>query len=233
LGLGENKIYSILKLKESVEKYPYIKILVNKSRNINKLRRKLIKLPGVQSVKILENLDLNKKVKKLINANGLTEIMPLVSTHYLSLEIGFINTIEKRSVNLIKTYTTKLLGKKNIYFGKLKNFDKISVRNGSNYFASHRAIYLVINCLLLIIWLALLLINNFKIKRLANIYEKFQRKENVYLKLSSFFFLIILNASYLLIKLTSSHVTIGIAPMIGILFLIFITMHIRLPRLLK
>ena len=102
-------------------------------------------------------------------------------------------------------------------------------KKARTYFGSHSWIELLVPISVLMIWIGFLLLNNFKIKSMAIIYERFQRKKNIYLKVNVLFFLIVLGMAFFLAKFMVYTSILNMLPTLGILFSIFVVSQIRMP----
>ena len=102
--------------------------LLDDKENQARIARKLRALPGVKKVDILTSNSINKKATEVINNVALGLSSELINLDYSGLKIVFMSKISSRSISLIRNYLNRLVGKKHITMGGVKEPQKNQVK---------------------------------------------------------------------------------------------------------
>jgi hypothetical protein len=186
----------ILNLYPDYMKGPSFYALISTSEDYLNIQRKLISLPGISSVRILEKDLVNKQAEKIIkNLELKNEEMGTLD--FIGLEVMFDKNINERGQELIRNYLIKLAGEGHITLGKtnyLPETDNIKVLMD---YVNEYGIW-IIGLFLGGFWIFSLMIFKKEVKKASYLIEQFQRKRLVEFK--------ILFAGIILIYLVSATV---------------------------
>ncbi|MFZ8934082.1 MAG: hypothetical protein ACO2ZP_09320, partial [Bacteriovoracaceae bacterium] len=105
-GLQDNIQKSINKSLESKKEYPYFYALISAKNNAQRVRRQLVKLPGIQEVKFISKNSVSQKVKEILKDINVGENSELFN--YEGLKISLSLELPPRGVNLIRDYVKRL-----------------------------------------------------------------------------------------------------------------------------
>lgn len=100
-----------------VEEGPHFFALINPRVNSEMLRRKLMDLPGVKTVRNISEKSLKKQIQEVAGDIGGNLPFKIDQTHFKGLKIAFAEHLEVRSQALVRKYLSRLTGEKNITLG--------------------------------------------------------------------------------------------------------------------
>lgn len=117
----ENQLKKTVYLQEEGgEKNPYFFAIVPDKVNVSYLRRKLVSLPGVEAVSLLEGEKITTHVRSVLESTQVSFDGGLLDLKYSGLKVGLSPDLKPRSLSLIRNYLTRLIGEKDVTLGAVK-----------------------------------------------------------------------------------------------------------------
>jgi hypothetical protein len=171
----------ILDLYPDYMKGPSFYALVSENEDYLNIQRKLISLPGISSVKILEKDKVKEQTEKIMESFQLKN-EELGTINYIGLEVMFDKNINDRGQELIKNYLLKLAGESNITIGKTNYLPEKDNIKSLMDFINAGGIWFI-SSLFGIFWVFSLIIFKKEVKRASYLIEQFQRKRSVEFKI--------------------------------------------------
>ncbi|MFZ9001089.1 MAG: hypothetical protein ACO20H_07275 [Bacteriovoracaceae bacterium] len=199
-GLQDNIQKSINKSLESKKEYPYFYALISAKNNAQRVRRQLVKLPGIQEVKFISKNSVSQKVKEILKDINVGENSELFN--YEGLKISLSLELPPRGVNLIRDYVKRLVGSE-IIIGSLQGVSKKEVKSGLSNFLKNWGWEAILFALSLLS-ITLFLIIAFDQKREFYLFEEFSRKSKVGVKIYALFITICFAISLISLALFNS-----------------------------
>ncbi len=172
-----NYVSSLVKAES---KSAYFNALLSASINPKEIQRKVIKLPGVKRVSIINETDINREVKKVVKDLKVESEFIEKDLSLTGIRVEFEKTMQLRSQELIRDYVARLSGKDNITLGALHRNPKGLV-NKSIYIAqmNFNLAFWGVASLLILLWISLFHSIRMHIKNLHFILSRFQRRKNL------------------------------------------------------
>ena len=191
----EKDIKQQLSISDKVEDFPYFNALLRTDINIEGVKRRMVQLPGVQSVELGAKKSLNKEISRLKGMFGNDVVESLSSIKYKKLRVELEKGVKVKSLTLIKEYLARLVGKKSITFGHVKRPNNVKLKKQDPLFkvlnwADTYALILFIG-----LWFISTILLTQSFMKQAYIIQKFQRKTNVGHKLLAISLALSLGAS--------------------------------------
>jgi hypothetical protein len=212
-GILKEKIFELY---PDYSKGPSFFALISSDQDYLNIQRKLISLPGISSVMILEKEAVKEQTKKLVDNFQLKD-EDLGFLNFIALEVIFDKNITLRGQELIRNYLIKLAGENNVTLGKI-NFppEKDGIKSLLDFIniGGEWAMGLFFGCM----WFFALLILKKEVKKSAYLIEQFQRKKSVEIKILISGTIIFYSISSGLTFLSSSPEWINVS-LIGFFFL--------------
>lgn len=169
----------VLREKKTVQRNenPYFFALMPSKTNISYLQRKLLEIPGVEKVLTLSEKKVSHQIKSILSSSQISWKED-IDLNYSGLRIFLSSHLKKHSQNLIRSYFSRLAGKKDVTLGAIK-YPEIKKRELSLWQRKkHWWPSLIIGSFY---FLSLLFLFPSYSKESA-IVEYYQRKERIYLK---------------------------------------------------
>ncbi len=158
---------------------PYFFALIPKSLNSNYVKRKLIKLPGVQQIIKVSESKVNNHVKEILSDSKVVLDDSLMALNFSGLKIYLSATLKESSRVLIRNYVSRLAGDAEVTLGALHKPDNKSVKSElffNKYFS------VGISFLAGLAFLITMLSFWKTLESTSFVYEQFQRKSSVFRK---------------------------------------------------
>jgi hypothetical protein len=157
--------------------------LLDDKENQARIARKLRALPGVKKVDILTSHSVNAKAAEVIKSVGLGLSSELMNLDYSGLKVVFLSKISTRSIQLIRDYLNRLVGKKHITLGGIKTPRQSQKKLSGilNYVKSWGSILSLLSFFLL--WLVSFTQFREALSKNAYLVESFQRRDKVAIKM--------------------------------------------------
>ena len=146
-----------------------------------RIRKKLVDLPGIKKVQLINPDIIKDKTNALLDSYGLDSNDEILKLNQFGFKITFEEGVHKMSQDLVRSYMIKLIGVKNIVLGPVKN--KKYTGGGKNVllWLHEWGSYLI--CLIFFTgWLFSGLLIMKSIRRSSYITEQFQRRNHVAIK---------------------------------------------------
>ncbi len=162
-------------------KGPSFFALISSDQDYQNIQRKLISLPGISGVIVLEKEGIKRQTDKLLENFHLNE-ENLGVFNFVVLEVMFDKNISERGQELIRNYLLKLAGENNITLGKTNlppNRDGIKAI--LDFVDSSGKVTIAL--FFAICWVFALILLKKEVKRTSYLIEQFQRKSSVELKI--------------------------------------------------
>jgi hypothetical protein len=207
----------IFELYPDYAKGPSFFALISSDQDYLNIQRKLVSLPGISSVMILEKDEVKEQTKKLVENFQLKD-EDLGFLNFIAVEVIFDKNITVRGQELIRNYLIKLAGENNVTLGKI-NFppenDGIKSLLDFINIGGEWAVALIFGFM----WFFALFILRKEVKKSAYLIEQFQRKNFVEIK-------ILISGTFIFYLISSGLVFLSRSPewinvfLIGFFFLI-------------
>ncbi|RLA62872.1 MAG: hypothetical protein DRQ88_04900 [Epsilonproteobacteria bacterium] len=202
-------------------KGPYFYGLLSASENHSRIRRKMLELPGVNNVKIIEKNEVKNRALEILDNFNMGQEDEF-NFEYLGMEVSLDREVNIRGQELIRGYLIRLAGEENITLGKIYP-PSISKKLKENLDLFNRYGGIAMAGFLFVVWLFSFFALRKKIKKVAFLIEQYQRKRSVEIKIVlsgvAFFYLIGCVMSYPL-PTTQWYVVAGV----GAVFIVLMTM---------
>ena len=180
---------------------PHFYALFAKKINLEKMKSKLMSLPGIKKINYINGKKIQKKVNKEIGNLNLNKA--LFNKNYKAIKVFFDYDLSLKGQNLIKKYLNRYVGGLDVVIGKTigeksykKRVAKESVKIKKIYWGG-------IFSPLIIYWVISFFIFSQSIWKKSYLIENFQRKRNVHIKIlvsGVLFLLFLIMASSLIFK---------------------------------
>ncbi len=96
---------------------PFFHALISSKENFSRIKRKVTSLPGVETVTILSQNDLQAKVKGILGNLDMENDLAGIDLNFVGLKVLFKNKLKLKSQTLIRDYIKRLVGDRNITLG--------------------------------------------------------------------------------------------------------------------
>lgn len=194
---NKNIIEKELSLDGKVKSSPYFNALVSTKTNLKSVVRKMKSLPGVASVSINKQKNLNSEIKSLKRMFGENVIQSLSALNYKKVKIELEKGTKLKNQSLIREYLTKLVGSGSLTIGNIKKPRKVKLNKDDSLMSllSWGGTYLILVSFGLFVISTILIIK--EISQVAFLIERFQRKSLVQEKIvtAGFGFLVLIISS--------------------------------------
>lgn len=200
----QKRIQKELSLSKQANTSPYFNAIVSKVENIDSVLRRMKQLPGVLNVEKHGTSSIKKQILQLKKTFGEDIIEGLASVNYKRVKVEVESGLNPGSLNLIKEYLARLIGKEAVKIGNIKYPSKVKIKSNAflgmflKFFDFYTQLVLgglwLISCFLLLS----------KVRTKSFIIEKFQRKKNTSFKIAGTGFLVLV-----LITVTSNYLIWG------------------------
>ncbi len=204
---------AINKSLESKKKYPYFYVLISAKNNAQRVRRQLVKLPGVQEVQFLSQKTVSQKVKNILKDIDIGKNSELFD--YEGLKVSLSLDLPPRGIKLIRDYVKRLVGAE-VILGSLQDVPKDEVKSGFVTFLKSwgwESILFILSIISISVFLVIVLEQS----KEFYLFEEFSRKRLVGVKIYALFITLCFIMS--LIPLTLFNTVSWYGPMA--LFIIF------------
>ena len=153
---------------------------------ISKLKNKLIILPGVKNVVIKDGKEIKESFLKIFKDSSIGQILEEDEIEYTKYAIHFERGITHKSIKLIKSYIIKILASNEVIFSRVEGLE---VKN-AKFKRDLKFSYFFYLCLgvVFFIWMIIFQRMNICLKKIAYIFQRFQRKKNIDRKVSLLLF---------------------------------------------
>jgi hypothetical protein len=157
--------------------------LISGKENYFRVSRKLEALPGVWGVKVLEKTQIESQVKSILGSLSTGLAASMLDLDYAGVKVIFKRGLQSRSQQLIKDYLQRLVGTSKITLGSTKS-DSEMEKSRTAFFDIFKSWGVAIFTIIVAVaWLVSFFLFSNKIKETAYILERFQRKDNIALKI--------------------------------------------------
>lgn len=171
----------ILDLYPDYMKGPSFYALINEQEDYLNIQRKLITLPGISSVKILEKDKVKEQTEKIMNSFQLKND-EVGAFDFVGLEVMFDKNINNRGQELIRNYLLKLAGENNITIGKTNYLpEKDNIKSLMDFINTSGSWFIAL--FFAIFWVFSLSLLKKEVKKASYLIEQFQRKRMVEFKI--------------------------------------------------
>lgn len=180
-----NRMYlkKVFSMTKKVVSRPYFNALITDKINLNSVKRKMTRLPGVEKVTIKKTMDVGKELGTLSSELGSDFVKGLADLNYASVTIELANGLQARSQGLIREYLTRLVGKSSVAISDIKKPQKLSLNKNDPYQLINNWGDFYILGILSTLWFVSSFLLVRYLKNYAYLIEKFQRKKNVAMKI--------------------------------------------------
>lgn len=175
----EKEIKGQLSLDTKVKDTPYFNALIRKNLNIESVKRRMSKLPGVLAVAENRKKSLEKEIFHLKKIFGDDVINGLASKNYKKLKVELEKGIKLKSFILIKEYLSRLVGKDSITIGQMKRPKSLKLNQKDSLYIFLKWIDSYAILVFFFLWFIALVFLLRPVLKRTYIIEKFQRKSYV------------------------------------------------------
>jgi hypothetical protein len=162
---------------------PYFYAIMPKKINSEYIKRKILELPGVEKVLVLSEDKVSAQIKSILDQANIEWDNELMDVNYSGIKISFSSDLKGSSQELIRNYLTRLTGKNEITMGAVKMPEVKEVQERS-LFVKNKFLFLSI-VVAFVYFLSLGIIYR-SLKEESFVFEQYQRKGQIYLKVLSF-----------------------------------------------
>ena len=159
---------------------PYFHALLSSKENASRLQRKIVQLPGVKRVILLGEKQVKDRVNQMMAGFSTNMNTDLLNLEYTGLKVVLSSDLKNRSVDLIRNYMGRLVGKDKLTLGAVKGKNSAKQIKQAPFFIEWGA-WICVGSLFLL-WVLSALSFNQELKRDAYLIEQFQRRTQVSLK---------------------------------------------------
>ena len=177
------KIKKLLSLKKQSSSGPYFNAIVSKNDNIDSVIRRMKNLPGVVSVEKHGASGIQAQISNLKKKFGADVINNLAAVNYKRVKVEVEDGLNAGSLNLIKEYMARLIGKDSVKIGGVKQPNGLKVKKNAFLYKFLTFFDVYAQIVLGGLWLISTFLILISVRRKAFIIEKFQRKSNTSLKI--------------------------------------------------
>ena len=158
------------------KEHPHFYAIMTKDINHSKIFEKLLKLPGIKNVELVDNNYIARQTESILSDLELNDLGN-DSFDFIGIKVIFERAIKKKSMKLVQDYLKKITTKGHLIIGDIKN---TSTNKNQSFIITHASI--MMTSILCFFWLIINHQMAEKIRRNAYIVEQFQRKTSVALK---------------------------------------------------
>jgi len=162
-------------------KGPYFYALLSASESHMRIKRKMLLLPGVNKVNIIEKNEVKNQALELLDNLNMGKEEEF-NFEYIGLEIALDRDVNSRGQELIRGYLKRLSGESKITLGKIYP-PSISKNLKKNLDLFNRYGGLGIGMVLFLVWLLAFFALKKKVKKVSYLIEQYQRKKGVEIKI--------------------------------------------------
>lgn len=180
---NRNYLKKVFSMTKKVVSRPYFNALITDKVNLSSVQRKMTRLPGVEKVIVKKTTDIGKELKTLSSELGSDFVKGLADLNYASVTVEMANGLQARSQSLIREYLTRLVGKSSVEISDIKKPKKLSLNKNDPYLTINNWGDFYILGILTVLWFVSCFSLVRYLKNYAYLIEKFQRKENVAMKI--------------------------------------------------
>ena len=192
----------------------YFHALILDSKNVARIARKMRRLPGVETVVLTSKEQLATQVKERMKSLSLDISTDLMTASFQGLQVIFEPGVKVRSMELIRNYLSRLVGKESVTIGDTHLEGEKDVEVGLLLSKVKRWSGYLIITLLAILWATSLHFLAQQVWQKAYLLEQFQRRSSIALKI------ILLHGSATLVVTTTLILLIGVPATINLLVLL-------------
>ncbi|OFZ24047.1 MAG: hypothetical protein A2202_07635 [Bdellovibrionales bacterium RIFOXYA1_FULL_36_14] len=181
--LAQNIVNDFLQSKiANKNQYSYFYVLMSSNENHEDVVRKLRDLEEVKQIETLNQEVIAKEVKKILSELDVNVLSPVLDMDYVGFKIIFALKTSIRSQQLVREYVERLVDKKNLILGDIK--DNISDRKASEDFLFRKShfVYPFILLSVISLWLIFFISVKRTLAKIAYLVEQYQRRRQVLLK---------------------------------------------------
>jgi hypothetical protein len=155
----------------------HFSILLADIPNLDSFQRQMVKLPGVDSIDVIDQQTLKLHIEK--NLAEIGELTPdtFLNTQYTGLKIYLSEGISRKSYELIKEYAARLAGN---YKVDMTSIVQANTKNKASFKDNHLAALAM--SVIFICWIFSLLVISPKLAQMSYVVEKYQRRNKVHFK---------------------------------------------------
>ena len=164
---------------EAKKELPYFFALIPKDLNSNYVKRKLIKLPGVQKINQVSEDKVNGHVKSILAESKVALDDSLMALNFSGLKIYLAASLKESSQKLIRNYVSRLAGESEVTLGALHR-PQDDPQKSEMFLSKHFSIGL--SLLAGTVFFICMLSFWKKLERASFVYEQFQRRTRVFEK---------------------------------------------------
>lgn len=158
---------------------PYFHALIAGEENHQRISRKLLDLPGVNKVEIMEKTEIQKQVSSVL-ANVEMDIKEEdFSLNYVGLKIILASGLQKRSHSLIRDYLVRLVGESKVTLGGVKEISRTEKLKTQLFLKFKEWGVSVVSIGFVIIWGLVAFVFSLSVKQSSYLIEQFQRRKMV------------------------------------------------------
>lgn len=182
--LSRNELSNLAFNKMSISgQEPFFYALIDDRENQSRIARKLRALPGVKRVDLLSSKSITSKASEVIKNVGVGLDSDLLNLDYSGLKIVFVKEVSMRSINLIRDYLNRLVGKKNITMGGVKepHSNKLKISDVLVFLKSWGSSLTL--TILFVMWVTIFFLFENTLAHNSYLIENFQRRKNVSVKM--------------------------------------------------
>ena len=163
------------------ERGSYFYALISSRHSAGELQRKLVSLPGVVKIQILDSQSIEKKAQSLLTAHDLHFQGEFSQVSYFGLKVVLSEKIKARSQQLIRDYLVRLVRDNDVILGNVKSFGP--TQKTSQFLTwIRRAGSSLALALAFVFWFFAGMWILGPIKKMAYVVERFQRRCHVAVK---------------------------------------------------
>jgi hypothetical protein len=186
ISLGHSYFQKMIDVKFSKEiPGSYFFCLIDSSISYEDNIRKIKDLPGIERVTQFSSNQIQAQIKEMLGDINDPTILDKLAVSYVGIRVEFEDKTTENSQNLIREYVRRLIGETNLTIGPtinpfVKDFSSLQYNDLMVKYS-----LLVAVLISLIIWLLIYSMVVVRIRELAFLVEKFQRKKLVSFKIVS------------------------------------------------
>lgn len=182
INFHENIINIVEKNSLKDFKPPFFHALIDENQNYTRFSRKLRSLPGVKNVEILSPQLVKDQANEMLGNLNLGISTDLIDMGYAGLKVIFEANLQEKSIELVRDYLVRLVGKDSITIGDIIQSTNKKEDSFLIDFVQKNLSWIILTSSLLILSLINILFVRFYNNQLYLI-ENFQRKNNISLKI--------------------------------------------------
>ncbi|MCF8060685.1 MAG: hypothetical protein K9K67_15385 [Bacteriovoracaceae bacterium] len=159
---------------------PYFYAVMPSDINTSYIKRKLVDIPGVESVSLMAKEQINEQVKAVLESTNLDWEGDLVDLNFAGIKVNLSPDLKGRSTDLIRNYLTRLTGDKDVTLGAIKK--PIENEAGSSVTYSFSSFYRYFPIIFLSLYILMLFLLRDALGNESFLIETYQRKSKVFEK---------------------------------------------------